>query len=307
MTSPQDSTRSSQKANAAPVSIYLKLTAMMVIWGGTFVAGRMVVQTIGPFSAAFARFAVATICLMLLTIRKENRLPRLQPQQVLPVFVLGFFGIFAYNALFFLGLQSVPASRAALIVTTNPTVIAIAAAFLFQEKLTPTRFLGVLMALLGAVVVISRGQPSSLLTEGIHSGDLYLIGCLFSWVIYTLMGKQVTKTLSPFAATTYACLFGTPLLLIPAWQEGLLKQIQNCSLETGLGILYLGLLGTVVAFWWYSEAIKAIGAAKAAVFINGVPVVALILAALLLREPLPPTLLMGAVLVILGVALTNRR
>jgi drug/metabolite transporter (DMT)-like permease len=307
MTSPQDSTRSSQKAHAVPVSIYLKLTAMMVIWGGTFVAGRIVVQTIDPYSAAFARFAVATLCLMLLTIRKENRLPRLQPQQVLPIFVAGFFGIFAYNALFFLGLQSVPASRAALIVTTNPTVIAIAAAFLFQEKLTPSRLLGVFMALMGAAIVISRGQPLSLFADGISQGDWYLLGCLFSWVIYTLVSKKVTKSLSPFAATTYACLVGTPLLLIPAWQEGLLKQIQNCSLSAGVGVLYLGLLGTVVAFWWYSEALQAIGAAQAAVFINGVPVVALILAALLLREPLPPTLLMGAVLVILGVALTNRR
>ncbi|MBD2103527.1 DMT family transporter [Leptolyngbya sp. FACHB-261] len=285
---------------------YLKLAVMTLIWGGSFIAGRAVVQTIGPFSAAFCRYAIATLLLLFLTIKLEGGLPRLKRQQLLPVIALGLSGIFAYNAFFFLGLQTVEASRASLIVTTNPTVIALSAALVFRDKLTRSKWAGILTALLGAALVITRGNPQALLAQGISSGDLFLLGCVASWTVYTLVGKRLMVTLSPFAATTYACLVGTPLFLIPAIQEGLLQEWQTFSLSVWLGILYLAVLGTVVAFCWYYEGLKAIGPTKAAIFINLVPVVAVTLAALLLNEPLTPVLLLGGLLVLIGVSLTNR-
>jgi drug/metabolite transporter (DMT)-like permease len=301
-------THSSPSSPPAPLLwVYLKLIGMTLIWGGTFIAGRIAVESMGPICAAFYRYAVATLILVAWTVYQSGGLPPLKRRHLLPLLVLGLSGIFAYNIFFFLGLQTVPASRASLIITTNPSVIALGAALLFGDRLTPSRLVGIGAALSGAMVVISDGHPLRLLSQGITVGDLFLVGCVASWVIYTLMGKWIMTELSPLAATTYACLIGTPFFIIPAITDGLLTDWVYVAPAAWLGILYLAALGTVVGFCWYYEGLRAIGPARASIFITLVPVVAVLAGILLLNEPLTPSLILGGSLVVLGVFFTNRR
>ena len=81
--------------------IYLKLILTMAIWGGTFVIGRVIAQTLSPFTAGFGRFAVASIFLWLLTTFKGEKLTKLNLRQVLLVICLGLSGVLAYNFFFF--------------------------------------------------------------------------------------------------------------------------------------------------------------------------------------------------------------
>ena len=284
---------------------YLKLVLTAIIWGGTFVAGRIVVQTMEPFTAAFFRFAVASICLFVLTQKIGKRLPKLKKNQILTVILLGLTGVFSYNAFFFLGLQTVAASRAALIVALNPTFIALGAALFFQEKLNKLKLLGIVTSLLGAAIVISKGQIVNLFKGSIGWGELFIFGCVLSWVAYTLIGKSAMKYLSPLAATTYACIIGAIALLVPALFEGI-TQFTQFPLSAWLGILYLGVLGSAIGFSWYYEGVVAIGAGKASIFINVVPVSAIAFAALLLHEPITISLVLGGILVVTGVLFTNK-
>ena len=201
--------------------VYAKLLLMALFWGGTFVAGRIVSQDVGPFSAAFLRFALASACLLALTLCKERGLPRLRPPQVLAVLVLGLTGVFAYNVLFFEGLKTVPAGRAAVIVTCNPIFTALAAAIVFREPLTRWKIAGILLSVSGAVLAITKGEPWRILSDSITWGDAAFLGCITVWVIYSLVGKRMLRDISPLAAVTWASLVGTAALLIPAWNEGL--------------------------------------------------------------------------------------
>ncbi|MEO0946758.1 MAG: DMT family transporter, partial [Cyanobacteria bacterium J06641_5] len=257
--------------------IYAKLLAMTLIWGGNFIVGSSLMRDLVPFSAAFLRFAIASGALVLLTWRLEGGLPRLRPRQLAQVVALGAIGIFAYNACFFLALQNVPASRAALVITTNPTAIALGAALWFGERLSAGRIAGILLAVIGAVTVLSEGNPAALLSKGMSWGDGYLLACILTWTIFTLLGRIVTQHLSPLVATTYGCLAGTPMFLVPALREGLLRDMATYSIANWLQLAYVGLLGTVLAFWWYYQGVRAIGAARTAVFINFIPVVAVTL------------------------------
>jgi len=162
--------------------VYLKLVLTAVVWGGTFIAGRWVVQSLEPFSAAFCRFAVSSICLLFLTAQQEGQLPRLQRKQLTQVILLGMTGVFAYNAFFFLGLQTIAASRAALIVALNPTFIALGSVLFFKDKLTILKLIGLITSLLGAALAISRGNIVNILADNLSIGDLFLFGCVFSWV-----------------------------------------------------------------------------------------------------------------------------
>ncbi|PPS45325.1 DMT family transporter [Chroococcidiopsis sp. TS-821] len=286
--------------------VYLKLVLTAVVWGGTFIAGRWVVQSLEPFSAAFCRFAVSSICLLFLTAQQEGQLPRLQRKQLTQVILLGMTGVFAYNAFFFLGLQTIAASRAALIVALNPTFIALGSVLFFKDKLTILKLIGIITSLLGAALAISRGNIVNILADNLSIGDLFLFGCVFSWVAYTLIGKLAMQQLSPLVATTYACLIGTIALFFPALSEGILQQFFQINLVTWLVIWYLGFLSSALGFIWYSEGVRTIGPAKAAIFINLVPVSAILLAAVVLQEEITLSLLVGGTLVVIGVLLTNK-
>lgn len=286
--------------------IYLQLTIMAFIWGGTFIAGRIVGESVGAFSAALTRFTIASLCLLVITQRWEGKLPALKRKQWLPVLMLGLSGVFFYNVFFFLGLQTVTASRAALIVALNPIAIAIASAVVFQDKLSPLKLFGITLSVVGASIVISGGNPALLLSQGLQLGDLFLIGCLFSWALYTIVGKQVMNELSPIVTVTYACLVGALLLLPFGLWEGYQNDWFIPSPQTFIALAYLGVLGSALGFCWYYIGIQRIGASQAAVFINFVPIAATILGALILSEPVTSALVTGGSLVITGVICTNR-
>ena len=108
--------------------IYLKLRFTAVFWGGTVVAGRSLAQNVGPFSAAFLRFAVASFFLILLVWKTEGKAAFIRGRQILPVFLLGLTGVFCYNVFFFKGLKLIEAVRAAIIIANNPIFIPLFAA-----------------------------------------------------------------------------------------------------------------------------------------------------------------------------------
>lgn len=278
----------------------------MAIWGGAFTIGRVVAQTVSPFSAGFGRFAVASLFLWLLIALRREKLAKLNLRQWLLVFCLGLSGILVYNLFFFLGLRDIAASRAGLIIALNPICITIASRIFLKERLTYLKLIGIAISLCGAALIIADGQLQTLFSQGIGRGELAILGCVLSWTTYSLLGKLAMQELSTSATTTYGIWVGTVLLLpFAIWEQH--NSLSQVSLATGLGLIYLGVLATVVAFNWYYEGIKTIGAGKAAVFINLVPMFAILFGTIFLQESLSIAILLGGGLVILGVSLVNRK
>jgi drug/metabolite transporter (DMT)-like permease len=288
------------------IGVYGKLFITAVFWGGTFIAGRVLAQEVGPFSAAFLRFAIASILLLLLTYGKEKRLPLPTKGQIIPLLLLGMTGIFAYNVFFFKGLKTVHAGRAAIIIANNPVFIALMASLFFKETLTLIKLGGIILSVTGAIVVISKGNVTEILSGAMGLGEFYIVGCVLSWVAYSLLGKTILVGLSPLVSVSYSCVVGAACLLPPAVIEGVFHDFADYSTMAWLSIVYLGICGTVLGFVWYYEGIKAIGAMKASQFINFVPISAIILAFVLLKEPITGSLLVGTLLVCSGVYVTNR-
>lgn len=287
--------------------MYVKLVLTAVFWGGTFIAGRQVSQHLGPFSIAFLRFAVASAFLLSLARLREGRLPLPGRGQIIPVVLLGLTGVFAYNVLFFKGLRLIEASRASLIVATCPAFIAAASALFLKERLSLTKMIGIPLSVLGAVVVISKGRLDQLATGGVGLGELCILGCVLSWVAYSLIGKVAMRHLSPLVSVSYSSLIGAAGLFVPALLfDSLPSNIGRASLLDWTSILYLAVCGTVIGFVWFYEGVKAVGPTRAGLFINFVPISAVILAGLMLHEQVTWSLAAGAALVLSGVYLTNR-
>jgi drug/metabolite transporter (DMT)-like permease len=238
------------------MATYLRLLFTAFFWGGTFIAGRVVARDVGPFSAAFLRFSVASIILLFMTWKAEGKFPVLAKRQIVPVILLGMTGVFSYNVFFFKGLRLVEAGRASLIIANNPVFITLFAALFFKEKLSLLKLVGIIMSVFGAVVVISRGNLAEILTGNLGKGEFYIFCCVLSWAAYSLIGKAIMTRLSPLASVSYSAVVGAVALFVPAYVEGLLRDIVGCSIADWLGICYLGFFGTVLGFVWYYEGIK---------------------------------------------------
>jgi drug/metabolite transporter (DMT)-like permease len=277
-----------------------------LFWGGAFVAGKVVSQNVGPYSIAFQRFAIASVLLILLTWKIEGKLPALKKFQILPIVLLGMTGIFIYNVLFFKGLKIIEASRASLIIATCPVFITISSAIFLKEKINLIKALGIIISICGAIVVISKGNINRIFETGLGRGELYFFCCVLSWVAYSLIGKAVMRNLSPLASVSYSAIVGAVALFVPACFEGLFQNIRNQSMLDWSCISYLGIFATVIGFVWYYQGVQRLGPTKTGLFINFVPAFAILCAFIILQEPITRSLVVGTVLVISGVYLTNR-
>lgn len=284
--------------------LYLKLILMAVFWSGVFPAVNIVLKSMGLFTSVFLRFWWAAVILLVLLRWREHRLPRLSPRESVLVVGLGLFGITLYNCMFAFGLSLVEASRAALIVPTSPAFTALFAALVLGERLGAVRAAGIALSILGALWVLSRGSLQALASFEFGTGELVLIACIFIWSAYTLVGRVALSSLSPLALIAYVMGLGSLPIAIPAWFE--YESLARVSWQGWAALGYLVVFGTVLPFLWFYEGVKALGAARAAQFINLVPPLAVIEAILILDEPFQPALVVGTALVVAGLYLTNR-
>lgn len=283
-----------------------RLLAVPAIWGGTFVAGKIVVGTLTPLMGSFARYVVACVALVIAAFVLEGGLPRLSGRQWAATFVLGLFGVFAYNLFFMGALAKLPASRAALIIALNPAITIAISAVVLKERLGTRRWLGVAVALLGVAIVVSRGDFASFTGGGVGLGELLMFAAVTSWALYTILGRKVLGGLSPLAATNYAALWGTLLLgLVAAPAFDTLHPTQF-DWQMVVSLLYLGVFGTAIAFVWYYMSVKKVGASTTSVFNNLVPVFGVAISVLLLDEPLLVSMLVGGAVTIAGVLMVSR-
>ena len=294
-----------------PSATYFKLVVTAIIWGGTWVAARYAVQEVAPLGVAVWRFFFAATSLLALVLWRHGRLPGLNRHELLLVLGLGASGIFIYNLFFLFGMRHITAGRGALVVATTPVITLLAAAWLLREGMTLQKAFGCVLAFAGCLTVIGKGDPLALLAGNIGIGEVLILGCALMWSIYTLIGRLGTQSLAQrnlgaLVMTAYASCAGFAMLLAAALIDNPAQLLPNYSSTAWGAILFLGLLGTTLGFTWFSAAVQEIGAARASIFINLVPVAAVLQGALLLGERLDLSALIGGVLVITGVMLTQR-
>ncbi len=286
--------------------IYMKLLAVATIWGGTFVAGRHLGGGVAPLVSASVRFFLASAALALYLMVTRTPVPVPSKKKMLHLAMLGFFGVFMYNVCFFYGLSHTTASRASLVVALNPAMIALASFCFFHEKLQKIQILGVLFCILGAgLVIISRDEGA---LSGSLYGDIIILGCVVSWVVYSVFSRDLSQTLGPLLTVSYSIWFGTAMLCAATLcVEGgkVFASLPAITAPQWVSLLYLGIVGSAIAYIWYYDAIRQIGATRSGAFIALNPVTAVLFGMLLFGEVLAPAACFGGMLAIAGIYLCN--
>jgi drug/metabolite transporter (DMT)-like permease len=292
VTGPHASTASTTRA-------YVQLIITVVIWGGYFVVAKKAVDGASPLALAAGRYVLGAMALGLLAAR--TGLPRINRREALLIAGMGVTSVFGFNVLSFIGLDHAPASDAALVMPTMPTLFVIPlATILFGERLGGWQLGGLGLLLAGELVVFREVLFSGALDGERLMGISLFLGAAFLWAVYTLLARALGGGLSPVHATFYAVAVGT-ILLLPFGGYPFARELATGDGGFILTIVYLGALQTVVGLVWWYEGIQAIGAAKAAMLNTLVPVVAIALGAVFLDEVPSLERVAGAALVVAGV------
>lgn len=301
--------QSSLRTPASDSLTYLKLSLVAIIWGGTFVAGRYISSETPPMLSASLRFILAGTTLTLFLIISRKMFVKVNRSQLVKIIGLGFCGIYTYNLFFFYGLHYTTASRASLIVALNPAVMAIFSYIFYREKLSGMKTSGILLCLLGAAAVIFSKSPHTFLAEKSDwRGEALIFGCVLSWVTYSVFCKNIVKEIGSLHTVTYSIWAGAAMLTATAAATGQLNVASVRSLSAGdfFSLLYLGAIGSALAYIWYYEGIQKIGATRSGVFIALNPLTAVLLGALLLDEQLTSPMFIGGALIIAGILICNK-
>jgi drug/metabolite transporter (DMT)-like permease len=216
--------------------------------------------------------------------------------------IMSLLGIVGYNVLLYEALRFTTSLNAALVNSINPAVIAIFAVWFLKEKLSVTNSLGLVISLFGVLLVLTHGALLQIFTIHYNQGDLLMLLAITVWTFYTLIGKKLGNV-PPIAATAVSATLGLIVLLPFFLSSGFSYRLSQTAT---IGIIYIVLFPSVCSFVFWNSAIRVIGASKAGIYLNMLTVFTALIS-LILGKPITLPQIMGGVLVIIGVYLTNRK
>lgn len=289
------------------LATYMFLMLTVAIWGGTFVAVKIIVADVAPLVGAFLRFLLASLCLIPVLIYKEKSTALVSKRDLPLLILLGLSGITFYNFFFFNGLAMTSSINGGLIIAFSPVLTTVLSPFILGENLRLRQVLGFVISLSGVIFIISKGSLSLLASLQVNKGDIYISAGAFCWSVYSMGGKIATRKYSPLLSTTYACMLGTFFLLIAAFPQLQSFSLQQLTYKSMTALIFMGVVASALSFVWWYDGIKKIGASKAAIFQNFIPVFSALFSVLILGEKFKIYHFSGAVLVILGVLISNQK
>lgn len=260
-----------------------------------------------PFGLNLLRWCVACALLVPLALWREGTTfirPALRMWRSL--LFMAVTGVFLFNSLVYLALTQTTSINAALINGTTPILTLFVVAVLGGGLPTGVRLFGSVVCLAGVVWVVSRGSIETLLSLSLNRGDLVMLVAALCWAFYTVLGGNVTREISPLAATTVSAVMALPLLALFGGYELLMEPVGDISAPVISGLLYIGIGASIVAFLAWNVGIRRMGAARGAIFLNLVPVITAAIAVPVLGESLVLAQLIGGLLVFVGVAIVSR-
>lgn len=274
-------------------------------WAGNIVLAKGVATMIPPVALAFWRWAIAFLILLPLTWPTLKRDWKTALSAWRFVVLLSLFGITGFNTLLYTAMHTTTAINGSLIQTTMPAVIIVISLVLYGERVSWIQATGVVLCILGAAVVVLKGRWQALVDMALVQGDLLMIAAVVLYALYSaLLPKR--PNINPMSFLTI--IFGTGcmgLLPVYLWEMSVVGTFTLTPAAAG-SIAYVALFPSIVAYFCWNRGVEVIGANRAGLFINLIPVFASILAILFLGERLQVFHLIGMLLIFGGMILFNR-
>ena len=290
----------------AQLVAYLEITFSVIVWGASFVATKVAVKEVSPVTVVWLRFAIGVVILGLATV--------LRGQFAIPVrndvgylVLLGFLGITFHQWLQSTGLVTAEATTTAWIVATTPIFMALLGWLVLSERMSWRQGLGILVAILGVLLVVSKGNIGALAGGHFGSrGDLLVMISAPNWAVFSILSRRGLKRYPATRMMFYVMAFGWLFTSVLFIYGGGFDQWSKLSLDGWLGVGFLGVFCSGLAYIFWYDGLKALPAAQVGAFLYIEPFVTVIVAAIVLKESLLVASLLGGVAILLGVWIVNR-
>lgn len=285
---------------------YIEAMFAVIVWGASFIATKVALRDISPITIVWLRFLMGVIILGIAVIlRSQFALPDRKEWAYFAL--LGFLGITFHQWLQSNGLQTSEAGTTAWIVSTTPVFMALLGWFLLREHLGWMKSLGIFLAFIGVLVVVSKGNLLSISIGKFGApGDILILISAVNWAVFSALSRRGLRSHPASLMMFYVMSFGwlfTSVLFLSTKGPG---EIRDLTPSGWTGVIFLGIFCSGLAYIAWYDALKALTTAQTGVFLYIEPLVAVVVAFMILGEPILLASLLGGAIILFGVWLVNR-
>ncbi|GHD62113.1 DMT family transporter [Jeongeupia chitinilytica] len=284
---------------------YLKLALTAFFWGLMFHLAKYTVAFMSPLAIGGWRFLSAGLLLAPLVYWREGLDWTGLRRNVLPLLAMAAVGICGFNIALFYGLHWTSPVNGALIIALSPALTVLLSALLNRDAVSSRQLGGLALGLAGVATVVSHGSLPALLALSFNRGDALVFGAALAWSVYSTIPRRFVRGLAPLQISA-ATIAGGGLLMsgVAQFATADFYMIPPATVIAAIGVM--SVFGSALAYIWWNDGVARIGAARAAMFMNLVPIFAGLIG-VALGQPLSGAQLAGTVLVIGGVLLSSNR
>jgi drug/metabolite transporter (DMT)-like permease len=291
---------------STPVRAFGQALFAVIAWGASFIATKIALRELDPITLIWARFTIG-VAVMGVTTAVRHELSRVPPRELAAFAGLGFIGITLHFWLQSTGMRTTSASTSAWIITTIPAFMAILGWVVLRERVTVWQVAGIALASCGVVAIVSKGDPAALLDRRAGTiGDVLMLLSAPNWAIFSVLSRRILARHPAACALFYVMACGWFFCTILLATHGHVAAIPRMSVNVCVAVAFLGVVCSGLAYVAWYDALKQMPAARAGVFLYVEPLVAMVVAAIILHEPITLASLAGGAMILGGVALVSR-
>jgi drug/metabolite transporter (DMT)-like permease len=265
---------------------YAALVCTTALWGSNGVVSRALMDTIPPLVMAAARWAVVFIALLPLVWPERRAIAHALRHEWKLLLALALLGSAPQSALVYSGLSASTAIHLGLLNSTIPVLIILISWGWYARRPRRLEATGLAISLIGVLLILAHGDLRSLLQLQFNHGDLLMLGAMVSWALYTVRLKDRPQSLSLLAFVFALSLIGELLTLPLAAFQWVQAGGVHFGRREWLGLLYIGVVATLVSAVLFSYGVERVGAVRAGILIHLMAVFSSLFAALFIGERL---------------------
>jgi drug/metabolite transporter (DMT)-like permease len=288
------------------IKAILKALFAITVWGASFVATKIALQYAAPSTVVWLRFSMGVVILgMTVILSKQFSLPQGKDWGYFAL--LGFLGIAFHQWLQSTGLLTAQATTTAWIIASTPIFIALLGVLILKEGLAWYQVVGILLATVGVLLVVTKGNLSALTAGRFGTpGDFLIMISAVNWAVFSTLSRPGLKKHPATLMMFYVMTFGWLFISILFFAGSGVKQISSIPLDGWIAIMFLGVFCSGFAYVFWYDVLKVLPVAQTGAFLYLEPIITVIVAALVIREPLLLATLVGGITILVGVWLVNR-
>ena len=286
---------------------YIMLVCATLFWAGNFMVGKLAFLTnIPPMSLVFYRWSLVWLILLPFTIKEIIKHKSIILNNLPLLFFLALTSVGLFNSFTYLSLVHTQVINASLFNTAIPAII-ILLCFIFQiEKTNKFQILGLILAVFGILSIITKLNLSVLLSLNFNKGDLIMIGGVITWGLYSAFLKKKKFTLPLLTLVQVLCTFGLIFVFPQYFYELSQGQVIEFDINFIYILIFLALFPSIGSYYCWAGAVSIIGANRAGIFLSLIPLFSTIMAIIFFNEQFQFFHLIGSILIILGLFLSNK-